>query len=116
MLAHILRQGLRGGVRSRWLLTSTLQAIKAKRCGANGADAKNAAYKTKCHEYWFTLGDNPGDRPYRAGGVVLNPLIEAIRTYGAVQPPHGAGCPQEPMLALEQIIAINHGFLTVRKQ
>jgi|BioPla2DNA2_1021312.scaffolds.fasta_scaffold02630_5 hypothetical protein len=31
-------------------------------------------------------------------------------------PPHGAGCPQEPMLALEQIIAINHGFLTVRKQ
>ena len=31
LLAHILRQGLRGGVRSRWSLTSTLRAIKAKR-------------------------------------------------------------------------------------
>ena len=31
LLTHILRQGLRGGVRSHWSLTSTLRAIQAKR-------------------------------------------------------------------------------------
>ena len=68
-------------------------AVTAMKAGGSGADAKNVAYKAKSHAYWFTLGDSPGDRPYRAGGVVLNPLIDAIRTYGAAQTPPWSGLP-----------------------
>jgi hypothetical protein len=62
-------------------------AVAAMRAGASGADAKATDFKQKCRDYWFTLGDNPGDRPYRAGGVVLNGEIQAIRTHGAAQKP-----------------------------
>ena len=70
-----------------------LAAVSAMRTGLNGADAKIAAYQRICRNYWFTLGDSPGDRPYRAGGVVLNPLIEAIRSFGATQTPVWNGLP-----------------------
>lgn len=62
-------------------------AIAAMRAGAGGADAKIAAYKQICRAYWFTLGDDPGDRPYRAGGVVLNAHIASVRAYGVAQTP-----------------------------
>ena len=70
-----------------------LAAVSAMRTGLNGADAKIAAYQRICRNYWFTLGDSLGDRPYRAGGVVLNPLIEAIRSFGATQTPVWNGLP-----------------------
>jgi hypothetical protein len=62
-------------------------AVAAMRLGASGADAKVADFKQKCRDYWMTLGDSPGDRPYRAGGVVLNGEIQAVRNYGAAQTP-----------------------------
>lgn len=66
---------------------SAANAITAMRSGGAGADAKIAAFKQKCRDYWFTLGDSPGDRPYRAGGVVMNAYIQAVRAYGATQAP-----------------------------
>jgi hypothetical protein len=62
-------------------------AITAMRGGGSGADRKLADFKKICRDYWFTLGDSSGDRPYRAGGVVLNPNIQAVRTHGAAQRP-----------------------------
>jgi hypothetical protein len=62
-------------------------AINALKSGAAGADAKISAFKDVSHRYFFTLGDNPGDRPYRAGGIVSNGLIQNVLTYGAAQTP-----------------------------
>ena len=68
-------------------------AVAAMRSNVAGADAKVLAYKRKCRDYWFTLGDNAGDRPYRAGGVELNPFIDSVRAYGAGQCPPWSGLP-----------------------
>ena len=72
---------------------NVVAAVAEMRSRFDGADAKNQAYKAKCRDYWFTLGDSPGDRPYRAGGVTLNSLIDSVRTYGADQHPPWSGLP-----------------------
>ena len=68
-------------------------AVRAMRTGQNGVDSKNAKYQRTCRQYWFMLGDSPGDRPYRAGGAMLNPPINAIRNYGARQIPAWSNLP-----------------------
>jgi hypothetical protein len=62
-------------------------AITAMRAGAAGADAKITAFKDISYRYWFTLGDSFGDRPYLAGGAVMNTHIDAVRNFGAAQTP-----------------------------
>ena len=42
--------------------------------------------QNKARTYWMRLGDNPGDRPYRAGGVVLNNNINAVRNWAEANP------------------------------
>lgn len=62
--------------------SSAIQAIKTK---SGGADSKILAFKDKARDYWFLLGDSPGDRPYRRGGEVLNQSINQVRDYATRQ-------------------------------
>jgi hypothetical protein len=44
------------------------------------ADAKINSLKTIARQYWFTLGDGAGDRPYAAGQLTLNTAIKSVQT------------------------------------
>lgn len=59
-------------------------AIAAMKIGADGATNKIAAFKQICRQYWFTLGDGAGDRPYAAGQLALNPAIQSVQILAAV--------------------------------
>ncbi|WP_181176801.1 hypothetical protein [Mesorhizobium sp. B1-1-9] len=54
-------------------------AITTMRAGANGADAKVKAFSDKAHQYWFTLSDSAGARPYAAGQRVLNEAVRSVQ-------------------------------------
>jgi hypothetical protein len=45
----------------------------------NQADNKANDFKAKAREYWFTLGDGAGDRPYAAGQLTLNEAIKSVQ-------------------------------------
>jgi hypothetical protein len=45
----------------------------------NQADNKVNDFKAKAREYWFTLGDGAGDRPYAAGQLTLNEAIKSVQ-------------------------------------
>lgn len=49
---------------------SALAALRAL-----GAAAKITSFRNKAHQYWFTLADNAGSRPYAAGQLALNAAI-----------------------------------------
>ena len=55
-------------------------AVTAMRAGSSGADAKMTAYQNVCHNYWRSLPDGAGDRPYAAGQLTLNTAITAVQT------------------------------------
>ena len=58
-------------------------AVAAMRSGANGADAKLSGHTAVCRNYWFTLGDSSGDRPYAAGQLTLNAAIVSVQNLAA---------------------------------
>lgn len=60
-------------------------AIAALRSGATGADAKVTAFSAIARQYWFTLGDAAGDRPYAAGQLTLNAAIIFVQNLAATK-------------------------------
>jgi hypothetical protein len=44
------------------------------------ADSKVSGFAAKARDYWFTLGDGAGDRPYAAGQQTLNAAIKSVQT------------------------------------
>jgi hypothetical protein len=58
-------------------------AITTMRAGASGADAKVQAFSAKARQYWFTLSDSAGARPYAAGQRVLNDAVRSVQGLAA---------------------------------
>lgn len=54
-------------------------AIATMRAGTTGADAKVQAFQNIAHQYWFTLSDSAGARPYAAGQRVLNNAVRYVQ-------------------------------------
>jgi hypothetical protein len=63
-------------------------AISAMKAGGSGANNLIVNFKKKCRDYWMTLGDGAGDRPYAAGQLTLNVAIQSVQTLAA-QPANG---------------------------
>jgi len=60
-------------------------AIGTMRSGPTGADAKVQAFSAKAHQYWFTLSDSAGARPYAAGQRVLNGAVRQVQDLAGSQ-------------------------------
>lgn len=60
--------------------TTEAQAIAAMRSGTDGADAKLQSFRDISHQYWFTLSDSAGSRPYAAGQLELNNAITHVQS------------------------------------
>ena len=63
--------------------TTAASALPALR--AAGADTMLADFKQKAHDYWFTLSDKVGSRPYAAGQLVLNSAIISVQNLAAMK-------------------------------
>lgn len=97
------------------LCRRAITKLSTPKAGTNKAAAQTAlelqadlliqGFATICRQYWFTLGDGAGDRPYAAGQRELNNAVRSVQSLarsqrwrsvakGTVNPPLGAPCYQ----------------------
>ena len=60
-------------------------AIAAMRAGPAGADAKIKGFHDIARQYWFTLSDGAGGRPFAAGQRVLNLAVKQVQSLAATK-------------------------------
>jgi hypothetical protein len=54
---------------------------------ASKFNTKKTAFQTVCKDYWSTLSDSAGSRPYAAGQLVLNSAIQSVQNLAASKTP-----------------------------